>query len=95
MYIFYLIPEAAFQAVSQFARESGDGFPVGQRRLRQDLAKEGIAHHDGGHTTIPVRIAGTIRRVLRLRRSALSSLIEEDFPDPDAPVTGVTAVTAF
>jgi hypothetical protein len=91
----YLVPEASFQAVSQFARETGEGFPVPQQRLRQDFVKEGIANHDGGHTTVPVRIGGRVQRVVRLRIAALSDLIGEDLSIPQAPVIAVTDVTAF
>ncbi len=91
----YLVPEVCYRAVNQFARESGEPFPVGQRRLRRDLVKEGIAHHDGGRTTTTVRLGGRVRRVLRLRRSALSSLVDQEFPDLDVGVTDVTGVTGF
>jgi len=89
----YLIPEAAFQAVSKFAGETGEPFPVNQRRLGQDLVREGIAITDPGHTTNTVRIGGVSQRVLHLRTAAVEAVIGGDFPFLDRAVTDVTAVT--
>ena len=89
----YLLPAATFRSVSQFARESGEPLPVGRRTLQQDLVKGGVADHAEGRTTTTVRAAGTTRRVLRLKRAALTSLIGEPFPDLGGGVTAVTDVT--
>ena len=89
----YLLPAATFRSVSQFARESGELFQVGQRKLQRDLVTEGIADHAEGRTTTTVRAAGIPRRMLRLKRVALTSLIGEPFPDSGSGVTDVTDVT--
>jgi len=59
----YLLPEAAFQVVVRFARDSDEPFPVSESRLRQDLVREGISMPDTGRLTASVRIGPGTRRV--------------------------------
>lgn len=86
----YLIPEAAFVAVNRFCRESGEGFPLRQEGLRRDLAREGLSDCDAGRHTAMVRVGGHPRRVLKLRRAAVESLLGEAFSPPLPLVTSVT-----
>ncbi len=86
----YLLPEAAFQAVARFCRESGELFPIRQERLKKDLAKEGLMECDPGRYTRTVKIAGRTRRVLSLKRAGVETLLGETFPSPV-----VTEVTGF
>jgi len=81
----YLIPEAAYQAVSRFCREAGEPFPVREVRLRSDLAREKLSDPDPGRQTAKVRVGVQRRRVLRLKRGAVEDFLGEEFPCP-APV---------
>ena len=76
-----LIPDAAYQVVVKFCRDSGDPFSTRQERLRRDLSREGLSECDAGRTTITASIEGRTRRVLRLRRSVVEELLGEQFPD--------------
>jgi len=93
---YYLIPEAAYQAVSQFARDANDPFPVSKSRLQLDLVQEDLSEPAPSRTTASVRIQGRVHRVVRLRRESMAKALEEIVEeDPGAEgVTGVTAVTA-
>jgi hypothetical protein len=85
----YLMPEAAWQAVTRFCREAGEAFPIREERLRRDLDKEGLLlDPDPDRLTSVVRIGPRTRRVLRLRRPEVERIVGEAFPLP--PVTGVT-----
>ena len=86
----YLDPEAAYTAVAIACRDSGEIFPTPAVRLRKDLSLEGLSECDPDRNTKTVKIAGKTRRVLCLRRSAVNSLLEEDFLEPSPVVTGVT-----
>jgi len=86
----YLLPDAAFQAVARFARDAGDAFPIREYRLRQDLIQAGFAKADPNHTTSPVRVGGALRRVICLRRAAISAVLGEE---PSVPLPAVTDVT--
>jgi len=90
----FLVPEAAFQAVARFAREAGEPLPVGEKRLRQELFREGLSEPDHGRLTASVRLGGqgATQRVLRLRKAALADFLGRDFPSCQP---GVTAVTGF
>jgi hypothetical protein len=57
------------------------------------LVREGIAVPDANHATATVRIGGGVQRVLRLRNSAIQSLIGEELQILVGAVTKVTAVT--
>jgi hypothetical protein len=84
----YLIPEAAFAAVNRACREAGEPFPVRSARLMKDLAEGGLSECNADRHTTTARIAGTTRRVLRLKRSAVTEFLGEDVPSP--VVTSIT-----
>ena len=86
----YLMPDAVFQAVARFCRESGELFPIRQERLLRDLAREGLSEHDPGRHTTTVRIGGRSRRVLRLHRAAVEVLLGEEIPSGVTKITGIT-----
>jgi Domain of unknown function (DUF3854) len=86
----YLIPEAAFGAVSRACRDSNEPFPVRFSRLMRDLTLEGFSECDVGRHTTTAKVAGRSKRVLKLTRAAVTALLGEDFPSPL-----VTTVTGF
>jgi hypothetical protein len=88
----YLIPEAAFVAVTRLCRDTGEPFPVRQPRLWLDLKREGLSDAPGDRTTTTARIAGLTRRVLKLRRRAVEALLGEALP---RSVTAVTSCNHF
>jgi hypothetical protein len=87
----YLIPEAAWRAVSEYLRSSG-GFPVRERTLRDMLAREGLLIKDekNGRTTRGVRMQGRPKRVLHLDLQIYISLLHKAV----TPVTGAAKHTA-
>jgi len=85
-----LVPDAAFQAVARFCRDTGEWFPVRQVRLMKDLAEEGLSECDPGRHTTTVNIGGRTHRVVRLRRKAVEALLGMEFPGGVTQVTGVT-----
>jgi hypothetical protein len=86
----YLVPEAAFQAVSRFMREGGDVFPVSERTLRSDLVREEVAVGDKDRNTTSARVGGTVQRVLKLRRAVVEVILGVSFPIVLPVVTAVT-----
>jgi hypothetical protein len=76
----YLLPDAAFAAVSKFGRESGSPFPMPEGRLRRELAKERLSDHDEDRLVKTVRIGGQPRKVLALKRAAVDDALGEPFP---------------
>jgi hypothetical protein len=84
----FLLPEAAYLAVARFCRDSGEAFPVRRDRLLRDLKREGVSECETRHTTTNTRVGGQVRRVLRLRRSALNDAGQET-------VGGVPTVPGF
>jgi hypothetical protein len=86
----YLLPEAAWHAVTRFCKDTGDLFPIREERLRRDLEKEGLTEADPGHRTATVRIAGRTRReccactARRRRRSSASR--SRHRPSPVSPL---------
>lgn len=69
----YLIPEAAYHAVTRFLREEGKQFPVNKDALHKYLAEEGfLAKYDEGHYTWPIRKGGVQRRVLHFSREKVA-----------------------
>ncbi len=91
----FLLPEAAFKAVSRFCQEAGEAFPVREDRLRADLAKEGISVCASGRYTATVTVGGRKRRVLQLRLEAAEAVVGQEFhipqPEPaEAAGTGRT-----
>ncbi|MBI4607920.1 MAG: hypothetical protein HY726_02785 [Candidatus Rokubacteria bacterium] len=86
----YLLPDAAFRAVSRLCRDMGEPFPLRQDRLKRELARGRLSECDPRRHSVVARVGGQRRRVLRLRRRAVEALLEEELPAPSPPVTGVT-----
>jgi hypothetical protein len=84
----YLVPEAAYTAVTRYAREAGSPFPIAEERLRRELAKEGLSEHDPGRLTKTVKIGGDARKLLTLVRASVEDALGESFPVVPT-VTGV------
>lgn len=76
----YLLSEAVYQAVSRFARESGDPFGPSQNRLHRELASDRISLPDVGRTTASVWIGDQTRRVLRLSIAAVEKVVGAPLP---------------
>jgi hypothetical protein len=76
----YLLPDAAFKAVAEFARATGQAFPITEDRLRRELAEEELTEHDEGRHLKMVRLGGFTRRVLCLLRKAVDQALGEPFP---------------
>lgn len=72
-----LFPEAVFQFVSEAARRSGKSFPVESKTLIRRLAEARLIATDteSGQRRLKINawIGGETRRVIKLRREALSS----------------------
>jgi hypothetical protein len=81
----YLGPEASYRAVARFYRDAGEPYPLRQVRLFQELAEAKLSDPDKGRTTRTWRIGGKMRRVLRLDRHQVETLLGEEFPDPWRP----------
>jgi len=86
---YYLIPNAIYQAVARFCREAGESFPVGQTRLQQDLRREQLSQTETNRTTSTVWIAPVSRRVLCLRKSAISAVLGQAGPHSSPVLTGL------
>lgn len=84
----YLIPDAAYTAVTRFCRDSGEPFPVGRKRLHWELGQDGLTEADAEHQTTTARLGDRTRRILKLNRLAVESLLGEAFPSRS--ITGVT-----
>lgn len=68
----YLIPETTMQFVTSAAQAGGQHFPVEQRTLLRRLDELGLIATQNGRRVVNQRILGTTRRVIKLKRSALS-----------------------
>ena len=88
----YLIPDAAYTAVTRFCRDSGEPFPVGRKRLHWELGQDGLAEGDAEHQTTTARIGDRTRRVLKLNRAAVETLLDETFPSGLRSVTSITGL---
>lgn len=86
----YLQPDAAFQAVSRFARDAGEPFPITQSRLRKELEVDHISEPDTGRTTASVWVGGSTRRVLRLRRTAVEKMVGQAGASASPDLTTLT-----
>lgn len=73
----YLIPEATMQFVTSAANAANQHFPVEQRTLLRGLDEAALIATQDGRRVVNQRILGTPRRVIKLRRSALSLLLPE------------------
>ena len=76
----YLMPDAAFNAVARFCRESGEFFPVTRERLLRDLNKEGFSDCSEGRNTATVTLGGRKSRVAKLSRERVETLLGEVIP---------------
>lgn len=76
----YLIPDAAYQSVARFCRDSGELFPVRSERLLRDLNKEGLSDCSEGRNTATINLGGQKRRVIRIKRDQAEALIGESLP---------------
>lgn len=91
----YLLPDAAFQFAVQDSRAADRHFPVDDTTLWRRLAEAGVIHTQGSRRIVNKRFGGSMRRVVMLKRSALSLLSEEreqreqweqwDAPDSNVP----------
>jgi len=91
---YYFLPNAIFQAVSRFCRDAGEPFPVSQNRLNQDLRREKLSEVEPNRTTCVVWIAGVSRRVLCLRKAAISTALGDDDSESLPVLTGLTGFSA-
>jgi hypothetical protein len=73
----YLIPETTMQFVTSAAQAGDQHFPVEQRTLLRRLDEMGLIATQDGRRVVNQRILGTTRRVIKLKRSALSLLLQE------------------
>jgi hypothetical protein len=87
----YLMPEAAFNSVARFCRETGEFFPIRSERLLRDFSKEGYSDCVEGRNTAVVTLGGRKRRVVRLRRDRVEELLGEALSFSD--LTSRTAET--
>jgi len=62
----YLIPGAAYHLVARYCREEGSVFPVKERTLWKELAREKVILHSNGRYQELLRVDGAPRRVLRV-----------------------------
>ena len=90
----YLLPDASFQAVAQFCRESGEFFPVRSERLLRDFNREQVSECAAGRNTATVNVGGQKRRLLKLRRDRAEVLLGEALPGSLDSGTAGTAGTA-
>jgi hypothetical protein len=75
----FLLPEATFELVSRTCRDSGQPFPVNQRRLQSDLSREGLTRSDPGHATLLINASDTgTQRVLCIKLAEANALIKQD-----------------
>lgn len=89
----YLIPDAAYQAAVRFCRDAGECFPVRSERLFRDLNREQLSECSPGRNTAVARLGGQVRRVIKLKRVAVETLLGEAMPGA-SDVTAVTNVTS-
>jgi hypothetical protein len=73
----YLIPETTMQFVTSATRAADQHFPVDERTLWRRLDEAGLIAVQNGRRVVNQRILGTTRRVIRLKRSALSLLLQD------------------
>ena len=75
-----LNPEAAYAAVRQFCQHTDFPFTFKQNAVWKDLRQLMFIEAPNGRSTVNVRIYGQVKRVLRLRKSALQSEESENIP---------------
>jgi hypothetical protein len=81
----YLNPEASYRAVARFFRDAGEPYPLRAVRLFQELAEAKLSDCTKRRHTRTWRIGGKSRRVLKLDRLKVETLLGEQFPDPWRP----------
>ena len=80
----YLIPDAAFNRISQFCRDESDPFPVTKSAIRKQLAEEGfLVKDEDQRKTIRKSVNGTQKRCLCIPRAALEPYSALDIPEWD------------
>ncbi|WP_168219370.1 DUF3854 domain-containing protein [Limnoglobus roseus] len=68
----YLEPDSLYAALTEFAREQGQAYPITKQTLTHRLNESGaLVRVDKGRTVYPVTIEGSRRRVLVLRADSL------------------------
>ena len=90
----YLLPDASFQAVAQFCKETGEFFPVRSERLMHDFNREEVSECAARRNTTTVNVGGQKRRVLKLNRDRAEALLGEALPGSLDSGTKGTAGTA-
>lgn len=91
----YLLPDASYQAVVRFCRESGEFFPLHSDRIFGDFKREGISDCSTGRSTATSWVGGQTRRILKLRRDKTEELLGEALPGSANYETTETDGTAF
>ena len=91
----YLLPEAAYQVASRFCRDAGEQFPISKSRLMVDLAQEKLTKCSAGRNTATVRLAGSLRRVLMVRRRVMDEWIGAGDAEQPLHETAETDETAL
>jgi hypothetical protein len=78
----YLNPDAAFKAVAQACRESGEPFATRQKMLARDFQQEKLLRQveSNGRATITKRLGGRVQRVFALDRARVERLLEIELP---------------
>ena len=71
---FYLLPDATFQAVARFCRDTGDHLPRSER-LRRDLKKDGLSKTHKDRLTATAWVGTKSQRVLQLDIAAVSKAL--------------------
>lgn len=89
----YLLPDAAYNAVSEFCREGSSPFSTGKDTLFRQLKHDGVSDCEGDRTVKMVRIGKSKpRRLLVLRRDKAEELAGQPFP---GCVSDVSSVSSF
>ena len=70
--VYWLNPPAAFAAVHEFCQRSGEPFTFKQLAVWKDLKRMGLTVCENGRNTQPVWIYGGTKRVVKLKKIALS-----------------------
>ncbi len=77
---FYLVPETTMQFIATAARAADKLFPVDQSTLLRRLDENHLiaTEEQGSRRVVNQRIQGSTRRVIKLKRSALSTYLSSD-----------------
>ncbi len=89
----YLDPESTYAALSDFAREQGQAYPVTQQTLGRRLKEAGLLlRTDGDRTVYPTTLEGSRRRVWVLDRSLLVAAPGQPGQSGHAPANAAETV---